>query len=105
MAYFRWIFVVNHKTQGPSGLPDADARVDLQDDGSFFLGSRLSCLSGVNAAWPIFYAAGCSRIAARARSLVESAGVFAVPASFCNEGAMSFNFASASLLKCELSAF
>ncbi len=53
---------------------------------------------------PTVYAAGCSRIAAKARSRFESAGFLAVPASFSNAGARRFNFASSSLLMCEVSA-
>src|SRR5262249_46437599 len=51
------------------------------------------------------YAAGFSRIAASARSRDESAGLFAAPASFCNDDAKPFNFLRSLLLMCELSAF
>ncbi len=51
------------------------------------------------------YTDGCSRISAKARSRVESAWLFAVPASLANDGAMCFNLASAALFMCEVSAF
>jgi len=47
---------------------------------------------------------GCLRTSASACIRIESAGVFAVAASFSSEGAIPFNFAMLLLLRCDLSA-